>query len=168
MQRRGFRVALYSEREIRDLYLLRAELEAYSISQLTECENMAPLVAELEAFHANMIRGDSRDGALDYLTQVREFFGAIVRYNQNNPLSTTLTKLNERCEPLRHTLLRHGLTKAEVATCVAGEILDAVKQRDFAKAACTRRKYARTHLPMILQAYTEAAYSEASGGSQAS
>ena len=50
VQRKGFRVTLYSETQIRHLYLLRAELEAYCIRQVAEMDDLAPLVAELRDY----------------------------------------------------------------------------------------------------------------------
>jgi DNA-binding GntR family transcriptional regulator len=165
-QRRGFRVALYTEREICQLYLLRAEFEAYAITQLAEGDDLAGLQEELRACEARMHSYDPSEALLDYLTQVREFFGIIVRFNHNNPLSEALSKMNERCEPLRHNLMRRGVTNVEAASGYVRTIIDAIAAGNFEGAANARREYARWHLPLIMQAYAEAVYPAADSGPQ--
>jgi DNA-binding GntR family transcriptional regulator len=163
-QRRGFRVALYTEREIRQLYLLRSELEAYAITQLADGGDLTGLLEDLRACQACMLRFDPAEEVLDYLTRVREFFGIIVRHNQNNPLSEALSKMNERCEPLRHNLMRRGVTNVDAAGSYLRNILEAIEAGNFDAAATTRREYVRWHLPLVLQAYEEAVYPAAEAG----
>lgn len=165
-QRRGFRVALYTEREIRQLYLLRAELEAYAITQLAEGGDLSGLLEELRACQARMHSYDPAESLLDYLTSVREFFGIIVRFNQNNPLSEALSKMNERAEPLRHNLMRRGVTNVEAASGYVRTVIDAIAAGRFEGAGNARREYARWHLPLVLQAYAEAVYPSADSGPQ--
>lgn len=158
-QRRGFRVTLYSEREIRHLYLLRAELEAYSIMQLAEFADLAPLIAELETCNASLSRFHAAGAVRDYLAQLRYFFGSIVRYTQNNALIEALGKLTEQSEPLRYSLLKRDFANSRPG-CTNG-ILEALSRRNFGKAASLKREHVLSSLPLILQAYAGLPYPDA-------
>lgn len=109
VQRKGFRVTLYSETQIRHLYKLRAELEVYCIRQVAEMDDSSPLVAELrgynEAIAAAMAKGDVRV----YIAALREFYLAGARFTGDAPLAEVLTKLYEQVEPLRYLLARQAM-----------------------------------------------------------
>ena len=111
VQRKGFRVTLYSETQIRHLYLLRAELEAYCIRQVAEMGDLAPLVAELrdyeEVVATALTRRDVRA-----IGGLREFYLAGARHTGNAPLASTLAKLYEQVEPLRYLLARQSMERA--------------------------------------------------------
>jgi DNA-binding GntR family transcriptional regulator len=161
VQRRGFRVVLYSEREIRQLYLLRAELEAYAIMELAEHEDLEPLLARLRALHERLQRCSPDRGVIGYLTIVRSFFLEIVEFVCNRPLSEAVNRLNERCEPLRYNLYRRGFSDVGASAAYVARVIDALAPRDFGMAAAVRRECAHWILPLVLQAYAEAVHPSA-------
>ena len=90
VQRKGFRVTLYSETQIRHLYLLRAELEAYCIRQVAEMGDLAPLVAELRDYEEVVATALTRRDVRAYIGGLREFYLAGARHTGNAPLASTL------------------------------------------------------------------------------
>ncbi|CAB3667450.1 hypothetical protein LMG26845_03596 [Achromobacter insuavis] len=160
VQRKGFRVTLYSETQIRHLYKLRAELEAYCIRQVAEIDDISPLVAELrsydEAIAAAMAKGDVRA----YISALREFYLASARFTGNSPLADVLTKLYEQVEPLRYLLARQTMASNNLQAYTQG-ITQALDQRDFDRAAELTRNYVVDVLPGILRAYHEASLQDA-------
>ncbi|CAM3599685.1 GntR family transcriptional regulator [Bordetella flabilis] len=157
-QRRGFRVVLYTEREIRQLYLLRAELEAYAIMELAEQQDLAPLLKRERHLQDRLARCDPDRAVIDYLKLVRNSFVEIVAFVCNKPLSDAVNRLNERCEPLRYNLLRRGYSDVRASASYVDRVIDALHRRDFAVAAALRRECAHWILPMVLRAYAEAVY----------
>jgi DNA-binding GntR family transcriptional regulator len=161
-QRRGFRVVLYTEREIRQLYLLRAELEAYAIMELAEQEDLGPLLERERDLLERLARSSPDRAVIDYLKIVRQAFLEIVAFVGNTPLSEAVNRLNERCEPLRYNLFRRGFSDVGASASYVRRVMDALRQRDFAVAATLRRECAHWILPLVLQAYAEAVYPPAS------
>ncbi|HTJ99343.1 MAG TPA: GntR family transcriptional regulator [Bordetella sp.] len=155
VQRRGFRVVLYSEREIRQLYLLRAELEAYAIRDLAEQQDLEPLLTRLRDAHDRLRRCDPGGAVLSYLSTVRGAFLEIVDFVGNQPLREAVHRLNERCEPLRYNLFRRGFSDVGASACFVGKVADSIGQRDFGRAAVIRRECAEWILPLVLRAYAE-------------
>jgi DNA-binding GntR family transcriptional regulator len=155
VQRRGFRVVLYSEREIRQLYLLRAELEAYAIRDLAEQQDLEPLLTRLRDAHERLRRCDPDGAVLSYLSTVRGAFLEIVDFVGNQPLREAVHRLNERCEPLRYNLFRRGFSDVGASACFVGKVADSIGQRDFGSAAAVRRECAEWILPLVLRAYAE-------------
>lgn len=154
-QRRGFRVVLYTEREIRQLYLLRAELEAYAIKELAEQQDLGPLLARLREAHERLQGCDPDRAVLSYLSTVRGAFLAIVDSLDNQPVREAVHRLNERCEPLRYNLYRRGFYDVSASACYVGRVVDALARRDFARAAELRRECAEWILPLVLRAYAD-------------
>jgi DNA-binding GntR family transcriptional regulator len=161
-QRRGFRVVLYTEREIRQLYLLRAELEAYAIMELAEQEDLGPLLERERDLLERLARSSPDRAVIDYLKIVRQTFLEIVAFVGNTPLSEAVNRLNERCEPLRYNLFRRGFSDVGASASYVRRVMDALRQRDFAVAATLRRECAHWILPLVLRAYAEAVYPPAS------
>lgn len=154
-QRRGFRVVLYTEREIRQLYLLRAELEAYAIKALEDHQDLQPLLTRLREALERLRGCDPDRAVLSYLSTVRGAFLAIVDFIGNQPVREAVHRLNERCEPLRYNLFRRGFYDVSASACYVERVLDALAQRDFARAAELRRECAEWILPLVLRAYAD-------------
>ncbi|MGE6918060.1 GntR family transcriptional regulator [Achromobacter kerstersii] len=155
IQRKGFRVTLYTETQIRHLYMLRAELEAYCLRQLADVTDLSPLVAELrsydEAIASSMAKRDVRAS----IAACREFYLASARYTGNTPLTSMLSKLYEQVEPLRFLLARRSIETNTIQTYTHG-ITQAVAVRDFERAAGLTRTYVLEVLPSIVQVYRDA------------
>jgi DNA-binding GntR family transcriptional regulator len=163
VQRRGFRVVLYSEREIRQLYLLRAELECYAIMELAEHQDLALLLDRLRHAHERLQACDPDRAVLSYLSTVRGAFLEIVDFVHNQPLREAVHRLNERCEPLRYNLFRRGFSDVRASASYVGRVADAIDARDFAGAAAIRRECAMWILPLVLRAYAEEVHARGAG-----
>ena len=146
VQRKGFRVTLYSETQIRHLYLLRAELEAYCIRQVAEMDDLAPLVAELRDYEEVVATALTRRDVRAYIGGLREFYLAGARHTGNAPLASTLAKLYEQVEPLRYLLARQSMERGGIHGYTSG-IIEALDGRDFERAAELTRGYVQDVLP---------------------
>lgn len=160
VQRKGFRVTLYSETQIRHLYKLRAELEAYCIRQVAEIDDISPLVAELRAYDEAIAAAMAKRDVRAYIAALREFYLAGARFTGNAPLAEVLTKLYEQVEPLRYLLARQTMESNRLQTYTQG-ITQALASRDFDRAAELTRGYVLDVLLGILRAYHEASLQDA-------
>ncbi|MFJ3464926.1 GntR family transcriptional regulator [Achromobacter spanius] len=155
IQRKGFRVTLYTETQIRHLYMLRAELEAYCIRQVAEMPDVGALVAELGTLHEAIVAAMDRLDARGFIAASRDFYLAAARYTGNAPLTSMLSKLYEQIEPLGYMLARQSLEANKIPAYTDG-IIQALGSRDFDRAAELTRRYVVEVLPEILRAYREA------------
>ena len=160
-QRRGFRVKVFSEREVRDLYLLRAELEAYAITQLAEVADLKPLLADLRAQHEQLTAAHARGKPRPYLAALLNFYRSIATFTCNVPLCEVLAKLNETAEPLRYNLLSQKI-RTSVSPQYTQRIIDALARRDFAEAARLKREHVMLNLPHIIATYAAVRFPDAS------
>ncbi len=156
IQRKGFRVTLYTETQIRHLYMLRAELEAYCLRQLADVADLAPLVAELRSYDEAIAVAMGKRDIRASIAACCEFYLASARYTGNTPLANMLSKLYEQVEPLRFLLARRTIEINNIQTYTQG-ITQALAARDFDGAAGLTRSYVLEVLPGILQAYRDAA-----------
>ncbi|MGS1105093.1 GntR family transcriptional regulator [Achromobacter anxifer] len=160
IQRKGFRVTLYTEAQIRHLYQLRAELEAYCIRQAAESADQAPLLAELRAHDAAigaaLASGDGRAA----IASACEFYLAAARSTGNTPLAGMLSKLYEQIEPLRYLLARRAMPFSGIRTCTGG-VIEALAGRDVERAANLTRSYLADVLPSVVEAYRHASLQDA-------
>ncbi|WP_232462443.1 GntR family transcriptional regulator [Bordetella genomosp. 9] len=151
-QRRGFRVVLYTEREIAQIYLLRGELESYAMREVARCDDVEPLLSSLRDACERLAARDPLRDAASHLSIMRDAFLHIVEFVQNPPLAEAVKRLNERCEPLRYNLSRQGADVGALAGYLR-RILQALERRDFDGAAAARRECARWILPLVVRAY---------------
>ncbi|TEA79994.1 GntR family transcriptional regulator [Allopusillimonas ginsengisoli] len=153
--RHGFRVTLYTEKEIRDQYLLRAELESYGMRCLSEVGDLAPLLETLEACRVRMSHARDKQDARTYLTEIHRFFDSIVDYLDNAPLRLALKRLNEMSEPLRYNLLSRRLSQSRSLEYLR-KMIDALEERRFDCAAELKREHVLFNLPHVIEAYRAA------------
>lgn len=153
--RHGFRVTLYTEKEIRDQYLLRAELESYGMRCLSEVDDLGPLLQELQDCRVHMARAQEAQDARRYLAEIHRFFDAIVDYLDNAPLRLTLKRLNEMSEPLRYNLLSRRLSHSRSLEYTKN-MIDALQIRDFERAAELKHEHVLLNLPYVIEAYRAA------------
>jgi len=156
IQRKGFRATLYTEAQIRHLYMLRAELEAYCMRQLADMQDLAPLVAELRSYDQAIASAMAKRDARGCIAAAREFYLACARYTGNTPLTSMLSKLYEQVEPLRFLLAKRSV-QTHVIQSYTNSITLALTARDVDRAAELTRTYVLEVLPSILEAYREAA-----------
>lgn len=160
IQRKGFRVTLYTETQIRHLYMLRAELEAYCIRQVAEMPDLSALVAELTTQHEAIVAAMGRLDGRGFIAASRDFYLAAARFTGNAPLTSMLGKVYEQIEPLRHMLASRSLEANQIPIYTEG-VIQALRVRDFDHAAALTRKYVVQVLPDIVRAYREASLDDA-------
>ena len=156
VQRKGFRVTLYTETQIRHLYLLRAELEAYSLRQAAGAEDLSPLVAELRRHHGAIAEAQAGGQVRACIAAACEFYLAAARSTGNTPLAGMLSKLYEQVEPLRYLLARRAMASSAIASCTRA-IIDAMAGRDVERMTGLARGYLADVLSPVIEAYREVA-----------
>lgn len=159
LPRRGFRVTEYDDREIRDQYLLRAELEAYAIKGLAQAGDLAPLLVILKACRAKLDTAYRNRDPRTYLAEIRLFYDAIAAHTGNRPLCNALARLNETAEPLRYNLLSRRLKESRTRQYML-KIIQALEAGRFDEAAELKREHVLLNLPSIVEAYAAARYKE--------
>ncbi len=164
--RRGFRVRLMSEKEVGDLYHLRAELEAYTITQLPGGEALAALVGRLEAINAAMAEAHGREHAHDYLEQNTRFHSELLQATGNKPLMNTLDQINQVAQPLRYNVLKKGFGSSS-ALDYHRAIVAALSGARIEQARTLMREHVLVSLPAVLKHY-DALVSEAAEQGRAS
>lgn len=155
LPRHGFRVTLYTEKEIRDQYLLRAELESYGMRCLSEAGNLEPLLQMLQACRERMKQAKDEQDSRRYLAEIHRFFDAIVDYIDNEPLRFSLSRLNQMSEPLRYNLLSRRLSHSRSLEYTK-KMIDALQARDFTRAAELKHEHVLLNLPYVIEAYRAA------------
>lgn len=159
MQRRGFRVTLYDDKEIRDQYLLRAELEAYALKGLAEAGDLSPLLDILKGCQARLEAAYTARDPRAYLMEIRRFYDAIAAHTGNRPLCNALARLNETAEPLRYNLLSRRLEESRTRQYMQ-RIVQALAAGRFEDAAALKREHVVQNLPSIIRAYAAVRYQE--------
>ncbi len=154
VQRKGFRVTLYSEVQIRHLYELRAELEAYCLRQVASLPDLGPLLDQLRRLDAARDDAFARRDIRAYLAALRDFYLVGARHTGNAPLRDVLAKLYEQVEPLRYMLARR-IFESGVKPDLTEGVADALERGDFDHAAQLARGHVLTALPGILEAYRD-------------
>lgn len=106
--RRGFRVRRYSDMDIRQIYRLRASLEAQVIAELAT-RSLEPLLDDLEQICAVM-RDCYECNDLDaYFAENAKFHQAIIDFADNRVLLEVLAYVNEVSLPIRYKMLGDAL-----------------------------------------------------------
>lgn len=154
LPRRGFRVREFSLREIRDLYELRADLDAMSIRLLEGVGDLSGLVAELERSNAAMRAAMEANDPQAHLDQNIAFHMAILDRSGNLPLKSTLLHLNDIAMPLRHNALR-GRVSTNTTLGFHEQITRELAAGDIQAAARTMREHVLVSLPTVTRHYEE-------------
>ena len=139
---RGVRVAAWSERDLQEIFELRALLESYG-ARLAAGRVTAPAVAELAALAAAMEQA-ARSRARDRLEQVAEinnrFHQGVLAAAANERLVALLGHVVQ--VPLvRHTFRRYAPAELGRSLAQHREILEALRHRDPAWAESAMRSH---------------------------
>ena len=160
VQRKGFKATLYTETQIRHLYLLRAELEAYCLRQAAGAADPAALVVELRRHDGEIAAALASGSVRACISGACAFYLAAARCTGNTPLAAMLSKLYEQIEPLRYLLARRSMASSAIQACTQA-IIDAMTDLDVERAAGLARGYLEDVLPAVVEAYRDAALQDA-------
>lgn len=132
--RRGFRVREYTERDIRQIYSLRATLEAQVVGELA-ARDLGPLLETLDEGCNVMHNLYQRSDLEAYFEENRRFHQTIIDFADNRVLREVMDYVNEVSLPIRYRVLgdalpsRRSLTYHEkiIAHLRANEVSEAQK-----------------------------------------
>ena len=102
--RRGFRVRDYNPADIRNIYVLRANLEGMVIDEL-EGRELAPLIVKLEGRCRIMQACFAQHDLGGYFDENSKFHQTIIDFIANRPIAMVLQIVNEISLPVRYKLL---------------------------------------------------------------
>lgn len=159
LPRRGFRVTLYSEKEIRDLYALRALLEGRAVAELLDMDgcDTANLCARLEASNEDMRRAQEICDVSGYLAGNIRFHETILLQANNRPLMSSITRLNEIAEPLRYIVLARDITRSRAVESHEAIVVE-IRAGRIQQASRLMSRHIQLSLPSILKIYNQIAY----------
>lgn len=106
--RRGFRVREYTEQDIRQIYSLRAGLEAQLIGALAG-RDLAPLLAVLNDVCSVMRDCYNRSDLHTYFEENRRFHQSIIDFADNRVLREVMEYVNEVSLPVRFRIMGEAL-----------------------------------------------------------
>lgn len=131
--RRGATVTEIGPIDAREIYTLRAELEAVAVGFLTSAFS-AETIAEMETCVKDMRKAED-EGDITVIYELdRRFHEAIVREAKHSRLHIFWSKLNSQVGSLLLGLLNWGVAKPEEVAGRHQLVLDAVKSGDRDKA----------------------------------
>ena len=151
--RRGFRVVAYSEKDLVDLYNLRAMLEASAVMALEE-RNVEPLVDALPASQHKM-RVHFRSSDVDaYFDENLAFHKTIFAAAQNKPLQNVLEYVDEVSLPARYKLLARNFTSARSLE-YHERLIELIEEARFDDASLVVREHILDNLEQLKTLYRD-------------
>ena len=149
--RRGFRVVAHSEKDLVDLYHLRATLEASAVEALAAADEET-LVEALRASQSKMrlfFRVNDVDG---YFDENLIFHKTIFEAAQNKPLKTVLEYVDEVSLPMRYKLLSRDFKSARSLE-YHERLIELIAARSFGDASLVARDHILENLEQLKSHY---------------
>lgn len=150
--RRGFRVRAYEAGDIRQIYTLRAELEAQVIGGLAG-RDLEPLVSSLREICTAMVDLYEQDDLTGYFHQNGRFHGEIIRFANNRILSEVMDYVNEVSLPVRYRVLGDALPSRRSLT-YHERIVDLLANGQIDTAMAETRQHILENVERAVAAYT--------------
>lgn len=160
LPRRGYRVRTHTDKEVIDLYRLRAKLERQAVEEL-ESASTRDLCPELSRENDAMQDAQRRRDVDAYLQHNMQFHRCIWDCTGNVSLRRVLESVTEVAEPLRYGLLARNLDRSQ-ACRHHRRIVELVGQRRFEVAGVLSELHVIESLPVLLAFRAEAAGSHPS------
>lgn len=105
--RRGFRVKDYSDKDLEDIYHLRAALEGMVINAISH-KDCTPLIQALRSRFDRMKDAFVQRDLDGYFWENIAFHQEVIDFSENEPLAHVLFYSNEMSLPVRYLLLYHA------------------------------------------------------------
>lgn len=151
--RRGFRVRDYTAEDIRQIYRLRATLEAQVIAELSQT-NRGALLEALEESCAVMRDCYDRSDLAAYFEENRRFHKTLVDGARNRVLAEVLDYVTEVSLPVRYRLLGDALPSRRSLT-YHEQIVAYLKDGEVEKARRLTEDHILENLDRAVEAFTK-------------
>lgn len=151
--RRGFRVVVFSEKDLVDLYHLRAMLEGAAVEALVETDpdKVADALAKSQKrMHAHFEASDVGD----YFEENLAFHKIIFESSGNKPLTRVLHYVDEVSLPARYKLLSRDFSSARSLE-YHERLIDLIAARRFSEARDVTRKHILANLEQLKTLYAQ-------------
>lgn len=151
--RRGFRVVSYSEKDLVDIYHLRAMLEGCAVEALTdvEPEKVAAALAEsLQRMKAHFEAGE----IAGYFEENLAFHKIIFESSGNKPLTRVLHYVDEVSLPARYKLLARDFSSARSLE-YHERLIELIAARRFVEARDVTREHILANLEQLKMLYAQ-------------
>ena len=146
--RRGYRVRSHTDKELIDLYRLRAKLERQAVEELATTPTET-LCNELAAENAAMRDAQLTQDVEGYLLHNMQFHRLIWGRTGNGSLQRVLESVTDAAEPVRYGLLLRKLSSSQ-ACKHHQKIIDLIGQRRFEVTGVLAELHVIEVLPLLL------------------
>ena len=130
--RRGFRVRTYTNKDLANMYHLRATLEAIVVESLADVP-VDGLVADLKASLKKMKELSDLKLIKEYFDENLNFHQVMYDYTDNEPLKSALLIMNEMSLPIRYLVISQKFSESR-SLRYHMEIAESIAKGDFEKA----------------------------------
>lgn len=151
--RRGFRVFAYSEKDLIDLYQLRAMLEGAAMEALADVDT-TELVATLRSSQEKMLEHFEAGDVAAYFDENLRFHKAIFEHAQNKPLKNVLHYVDEVSLPARYRLLAKDFSSAR-SVDYHESLIRMISEGDFGGARKLTEQHILSNLSQLKELYKE-------------
>ncbi|MBL8672962.1 MAG: GntR family transcriptional regulator [Alphaproteobacteria bacterium] len=152
--RRGFRVPTFSDKDLGQLYELRAQLECMVIDALKD-QPIAEICASLRQ-NLDVMEVHFKNGDLDrYFDENIRFHEIMIAAAGNQPLRRVLDIINEMSLPIRYFVMSRKFSEGR-SIKYHRLIIDHLKRKDFAKAKKITEVHILENLDFVRSAYAKA------------
>ncbi len=149
--RRGFRVREYTEQDIRQIYSLRAGLEAQLIGALAG-RDLAPLLAVLNDVCSVMRDCYNRSDLHTYFEENRRFHQSIIDFADNRVLREVMEYVNEVSLPVRFRIMGEALPSRRSLT-YHERIISHLRDGNIAEAQRLTKEHILENLELAVNAF---------------
>lgn len=149
--RRGFRVREYTEQDIRQIYSLRAGLEAQLIGALAG-RDLAPLLAVLNDVCSVMRDCYNRSDLHTYFEENRRFHQSIIDFADNRVLREVMEYVNEVSLPVRFRIMGEALPSRRSLT-YHERIISHLRHGNIAEAQRLTEEHILENLELAVNAF---------------
>ena len=149
--RRGFRVREYTEQDIRQIYSLRAGLEAQLIGALAG-RDLAPLLVVLNDVCSVMRDCYNRSDLHTYFEENRRFHQSIIDFADNRVLREVMEYVNEVSLPVRFRIMGEALPSRRSLT-YHERIISHLRDGNIAEAQRLTKEHILENLELAVNAF---------------
>jgi DNA-binding GntR family transcriptional regulator len=152
--RRGFKVKLYTDDDLRHLYRLRAQLEGEVINALSD-KDVGPLIDALERTNEAMRAFVRKRDLEGYFSTNIEFHQLMIESTGSTVLRTIMNLVNAMSLPVRFILLSSEFS-GRADYDYHQQITAAIRDKNFRVARRLTMEHITTNLVRVVDVYAEA------------
>lgn len=151
--RRGFRVRTYTNKDLANMYNLRATLETIVVDSLSDVP-VDRLVEDLKASLKKMKALSNQKQIKEYFDENLHFHQIMYDYTDNDPLKSVLLIMNEMSLPIRFLVISKKFNENR-SLHYHMEITESIARGDFEEAKHLTEKHIIENLTTVQEIYAK-------------